>query len=139
MKTSTQIKVRGYHLDGYRHVNNARYLEFMEEARWDYLDRIHALDYFRDSNLAFVIVNINIDYKYPARQGETLTITTWLAEAGNTSFVFRQELFNEEQQKLSAAATVTFVLLDQASGRPVRVSEEARTLLSGASPPQVAQ
>lgn len=31
----TQIKVRGYHLDVYQHVNNARYLEFLEEARWD--------------------------------------------------------------------------------------------------------
>ncbi|MEP8710355.1 hypothetical protein ABKV66_22685, partial [Enterobacter hormaechei] len=30
----TQIKVRGYHLDVYQHVNNARYLEFLEEARW---------------------------------------------------------------------------------------------------------
>lgn len=29
----TQIKVRGYHLDVYQHVNNARYLEFLEEAR----------------------------------------------------------------------------------------------------------
>ncbi|EAB4380520.1 hypothetical protein EBH53_19380 [Salmonella enterica] len=34
----TQIKVRGYHLDVYQHVNNARYLEFLEEARWDGLD-----------------------------------------------------------------------------------------------------
>ena len=31
----TQIKVRGYHLDVYQHVNNARYTEFLEEARWD--------------------------------------------------------------------------------------------------------
>ena len=27
----TFIKVRGYHLDVYQHVNNARYLEFLEE------------------------------------------------------------------------------------------------------------
>ncbi len=26
----TQIKVRGYHLDVYQHVNNARYLEFLK-------------------------------------------------------------------------------------------------------------
>ena len=36
----TQIKVRGYHLDVYQHVNNARYLEFLEEARWDGLEKI---------------------------------------------------------------------------------------------------
>lgn len=29
----TEIIVRGYHLDGYQHVNNARYLEFLEEDR----------------------------------------------------------------------------------------------------------
>ncbi len=27
----TQIKVRGYHLDVYQHVNNARYLEFLRK------------------------------------------------------------------------------------------------------------
>ena len=26
----TKIKVRGFHLDVYQHVNNARYLEFLE-------------------------------------------------------------------------------------------------------------
>ncbi len=30
---SVDIKVRGYHLDIYSHVNNGRYLEFLEEGR----------------------------------------------------------------------------------------------------------
>ena len=34
--SATRIPVRGYHLDVYGHVNNARYLEFLEEARWAY-------------------------------------------------------------------------------------------------------
>ena len=29
-----KLKIRGYHLDVYQHVNNARY-RFLEEARWD--------------------------------------------------------------------------------------------------------
>jgi thioesterase-3 len=29
----TTIKIRGYHLDLNGHVNNARYLEFLEEGR----------------------------------------------------------------------------------------------------------
>ena len=35
---TTDITVRGYHLDLYRHVNNARYLEFLEEARWQFME-----------------------------------------------------------------------------------------------------
>lgn len=131
LKTTTNIKVRGYHLDGYRHVNNARYLEFMEEARWDYLDQINALGYFREKNLAFVIVNINIDYKWPAIQEDILEIGTEIEQTGNTSFVFLQTLHNQTQNKTTAIARVTFVLLDQATGKPMRVSDEARSLLSG--------
>ncbi|MES2628963.1 MAG: thioesterase family protein [Bacteroidota bacterium] len=131
MKTTTNIKVRGYHLDGYRHVNNARYLEFMEEARWDYLDRINALGYFHEQNLAFVIVNITIDYKWPGVQGDVLAIGTEMTETNNTSFVFTQTIFNETAGRDSAIARVTFVLLDQSTGKPVRVTDAARELLTG--------
>jgi len=34
----TKIKVYGYHLDMYGHVNNARYLEFLETARWQLIE-----------------------------------------------------------------------------------------------------
>ncbi|PLK60060.1 thioesterase, partial [Klebsiella quasipneumoniae] len=58
----TQIKVRGYHLDVYQHVNNARYLEFLEEARWDGLENSPAFQWMTEKNIAFVVVNININY-----------------------------------------------------------------------------
>lgn len=131
MKTHTEIKVRGYHLDAYQHVNNARYLEFLEEARWDYLDKINALGYFKEKNLAFVIVNINIDYKWPAVQGDVLSVETFLAETGNTSFIFQQNIHLLNQNRLSAAAKVTFVLVDLKGNKPIRVSDEARELMSG--------
>ncbi|MEK9712132.1 MAG: thioesterase family protein, partial [Thalassolituus sp.] len=35
---AVQIRVRGYHLDVYQHVNNGRYMEFIEEARWAFMD-----------------------------------------------------------------------------------------------------
>ncbi len=36
--TTTTVKVRGYHLDIYQHVDNACYLEFLEEARWAWFE-----------------------------------------------------------------------------------------------------
>ncbi|MDH8096138.1 long-chain acyl-CoA thioesterase FadM, partial [Klebsiella pneumoniae] len=53
----TQIKVRGYHLDVYQHVNNARYLEFLEEARWDGLENSDSFQWMTAHNIAFVVVN----------------------------------------------------------------------------------
>ena len=131
MKSKTHIKVRGYHLDGYQHVNNARYLEFMEEARWDYLDQTGAFQYFNTANMAFVIVNINIDYKYPAVQGDTIVIDSEIQPKGNTSFTFKQIGSHSENGKLVFDATVTFVLIDKTTGKPVRPDEKSRNILLG--------
>ena len=68
----TQIKVRGYHLDVYQHVNNARYLEFLEEARWDGLENSESFQWLTAHNIAFVVVNININYRRPAVLGDVL-------------------------------------------------------------------
>ena len=32
----SEVRVRGFHVDVYQHVNNARYLEFLEDARWHF-------------------------------------------------------------------------------------------------------
>ena len=47
----TQIKVRGYHLDVYQHVNNARYLEFLEEARWHGLENSDSFHWMTAHNI----------------------------------------------------------------------------------------
>lgn len=65
----TYIKVRGYHLDVYQHVNNARYLEFLEEARWEWLEDLDAFHWMTQNNIAFIVVNININYRKPAVLG----------------------------------------------------------------------
>ncbi|MEB1020969.1 YbgC/FadM family acyl-CoA thioesterase, partial [Citrobacter freundii] len=74
----TQIKVRGFHLDVYQHVNNARYLEFLEEARWDGLENSDSFQWMTAHNIAFVVVNININYRRPAVLSDLLTITSCL-------------------------------------------------------------
>ncbi len=81
----TQIKVRGYHLDVYQHVNNARYLEFLEEARWDGLENSPAFQWMMEKNIAFVVVNININYRRPAVLGDVLTVSSKLEQLNGKS------------------------------------------------------
>ena len=61
----TQIKVRGYHLDVYQHVNNARYLEFLEEARWDGLENSPAFQWMMEKNIAFVWIDLKTQKALP--------------------------------------------------------------------------
>ncbi|SPY74369.1 Long-chain acyl-CoA thioesterase FadM [Providencia alcalifaciens] len=40
-----QIKVLGYHIDVFQHVNNARYLEFYEADRWDWMGKANLIEW----------------------------------------------------------------------------------------------
>ncbi|QTH64716.1 acyl-CoA thioesterase [Psychrosphaera ytuae] len=121
MNKTSLIKVRGYHLDVYQHVNNARYLEFLEEARWQYLEESGDIEYFSSLGFAWVIVNININYRASAYMGDTLELTTTLSKIGNKSAVFHQVITKAGTDKVVVDADITFVVIDQKSGKAVPI------------------
>lgn len=129
MQHKTLIKVRGYHLDIYQHVNNARYLEFLEEARWGYLEDSGDIEWFAAHGLAWVIVNININYKVAATMGQTLEVYTQFSKVGGKSAVVSQEVRIAGSDAVAADAQVTFVCLDQKTGKAVTIDGELRTRL----------
>ncbi|HBV40640.1 MAG TPA: thioesterase [Erwinia sp.] len=106
------IKVRGYHLDVYQHVNNARYLEFLEEARWAWLETLSAFRWMHDNRLAFIVVNININYRRPAVLGDELAINSHLVQLGGKSGVIGQTVTLLPEGEAIADATLTFVCVD---------------------------
>ena len=127
-KTITKIDIRGYHLDGYQHVNNARYLEFLEEGRWQHYENISTEAYAK-LGFAFVIVNININYRLPAIFGDVIRIETNIEKIGNSSLVFNQVIFNDKNDKVVCDAKITFVILNQKTGKPFVIDETFRELL----------
>ena len=52
----TEIITRGYHMDIYGHVNNARYLEFLEEDRWAQFEAHIDLARWASRGLVFMVV-----------------------------------------------------------------------------------
>lgn len=78
MKTAIEIKIRGYHVDQLQHVNNARYLEFLEEGRWDYLENHHLISVFHSNNINHSVVNIQINYRKSIFTGQTIQVETEL-------------------------------------------------------------
>jgi thioesterase-3 len=124
----TDIKVRGYHLDLYGHVNNARYLEFLEEARWGFTDTHGSLDYFTAAGIAFVIVNVNINYRRAALMGEELRIETAMKKIGSRSGVIHQVVKLKGTETVVADADVTFVIFDTKRNAAMAMDGELRTM-----------
>ena len=77
MQTKTKIKVRGFHVDHFGHVNNARYLEFLEESRWVYFEKNNLIDdFFHKKGVIPIVKKITIEYLKPSFTGQTLKIKT---------------------------------------------------------------
>lgn len=125
-----EIPVRGYHLDIYAHVNNARYLEFLEEARWAYFEgHLDLPAWRREHGLVFVLVNVNIDYLEPANLGDVLEVTASISKLGNSSVTMEQLVRFKGSDRLAARASVTFVMADEKAGRAAPLEGELRQRL----------
>ncbi|MEM7037490.1 MAG: thioesterase family protein [Bacteroidota bacterium] len=132
METSTiQIKVRGYHLDLYGHVNNARYLEFLEEARWTHYEGRVSKEEFESNRWAFVVVNININYRHPATVGDVIRIETGIKNAGKRSIVMQQRIFLNDTDTLVVEADVTYVIVDGNTNSAIPIDGRLREILVG--------
>lgn len=136
MHHSSTIKVRGYHCDFYGHVNNARYLEFLEEARWAYLEEGLDLEYWHRRGLGFVVVSITIDYRRAVGPNTVLQIDSHLKSLGGKSGVIHQEIREIRdipaggQQDARpggptvAQADITFAVIDLKTGSAVPFTGE---------------
>jgi thioesterase-3 len=123
----TEIIIRGYHLDGYQHVNNARYLEFLEEDRWACMS--DELDYFTEHKLAWIVANININFRSPALLGQHICIETTISKIGNKSGIVTQVIRCKESNNIVADAEVTFVVFDTKTNKVLPIINEILTKL----------
>lgn len=126
MKHIQRIKVRGYHCDFYGHVNNARYLEFLEEARWGFLEEGLDLAYWKERDLGFIVASVTINYRRPAGLGVALEIHSHMSHLGGKSGVIHQEVINADTGKMVADADVTFVVINLNTGKAQAMEGEVK-------------
>ncbi len=123
MKSSIEIKVRNYHLDQFGHVNNARYLEFLEEGRWTYSEENGLVEIYEKQKIGHVAVNININYRKGAVAGDILSIETDVNQKSQKSVTMHQKVFKKGIKTLIADAAVTNVFLDEKTGKVITTEE----------------
>ncbi len=122
--STTRIRIRGYHEDRFGHVNNARYLELLEEARWnDFEQRGIDSAVLRELGIFPVVIRLAITYRRPASTGDVLELTTRVAEGGRRKVTLHQEARFAPSGDLCIEAEVTAVFLDEATGRPVTLND----------------
>ena len=128
-QTKTTIRVQGFHLDRYGHVNNARYLEFLEMGRWDFIRTYLDMDLMNKRKWGFFVTNINIDYKRSATLDDLLLVETQVKEIGQVKSVMFQQIFNQPNGELVSVASITFAMMNLETQKVLRVKNELKDFL----------
>jgi len=126
MEVSLDIIVRSTEIDVNGHVNNAKYLEYIEWGREEWYEKAGlSYDTFLEMGIQTVTVNININYRKECVQNDRLKIITRPERVGRTSYVLRQEIYNQNGE-LCADALVTSVTMDATTRKSREVPDELR-------------
>ena len=120
------VRVRNYHLDGYGHVNNARYLEFLEEARWAFFEEHGLLSEI--DGLMLVVVRTDIRYRRAAIDGDILRFEGRLKELTSRHIILTQNIVLPSG-KNAVEAESTLMVVSAESGRSISIPEPLFTLL----------
>ena len=128
MQPIVEIKICGYHIDHFSHVNHTRYLEFLEEGRWSYFEEKNLFQSFHEKGIIHAVVNININYKKSAKVGDVLIIKTDLLKTGKNSFTMFQKIFLKDTDILVVDAEVTNVFIDMNTGKVTPIDTQIISL-----------
>ena len=124
----TEITVRGWSLDLYGQVSNAKFMEFLEEARWNHFEGFFESGMFIDLGLAFVLVNVNISYRDGSRLGDVLAISTRIARVGTKSITLAHEVLRKSDHQIILDGEVKFVVKDLEKGIAVPIAGRMRDM-----------
>lgn len=104
------VTVRGYELDSFGHVNNAVYLNYVEQAQWEMLRKSDTFAYFQESEIVPAIIEINIRYIREAKIFDEIKIKSRI-ESKPPYFQFIHNLYNTKNNLKSCKATVLHLYL----------------------------
>jgi acyl-CoA thioester hydrolase len=116
-------------LDPTGHVNNAQYLDFLQEAIMEVFDTFDLAD-SHDGVIGWVIRKAHIEYLQQARIGDTLIITTYLSDIKRASAIRHYLIRDEKSEELVARAYLLFASIDLSTGRPTRIPADTLAALT---------
>jgi YbgC/YbaW family acyl-CoA thioester hydrolase len=106
-----KLNVHGYELDSYGHVNNANYLNYFEQARWEIFRPLYLDNYFRDNHFLLVVTEMNIRYSKEVKLFDELVIRTKVTKE-SPYLVFYHKMYFAGTKVKVCSATVKTLLTD---------------------------
>jgi acyl-CoA thioester hydrolase len=120
-----RFRVRHYELDSFGHVNNAVYVNYMQEAAIEAsADAGFGTAWYGERGTSWVIRRLSIRYLLPARYHDELEVKTWISEVRRATCTREYLITRTSDRARIARARVQWVYLDSRAGRLTRLPPE---------------
>lgn len=123
-----ELSVRFRDLDPLRHVNNAIFNTYFEEARIHFLHGIEALGKELGKTRSLVLVHLNIDYTDQITYPSDMTIGSRIAKIGNSSITTFQACYETKSRQMKAVSESVLVWYDMTNKKPSRLPDFSNEL-----------
>ena len=121
------IKTRWRDLDAFRHVNNATFLSYIEDARILFFKRW--LINLEEKSL--IVASVKIDYISQLEHPADIIIGQKISRIGTKSFDIQSAIFTKKEARLVCTSTVTSVCFNFLKNQSVEVFKEIKEDYNG--------
>ncbi|MFT4179332.1 MAG: thioesterase family protein [Thermomonas sp.] len=117
------IQLRWSDLDAFNHVNNARYLTFLEQARIEWFETIGEPWVTEES--APVVASATLNFKRPIEYPANVSVELFTERLGNTSVTIGHRIVADDGT-LHCDGNVVAVWVDRRNGKPTPLPAAVR-------------
>ena len=135
---SKTFVIPGDAIDELGHVNNLKYLAWMQEIAIQHsAAKGWPVERYLGSGAVWVVRSHFITYLRAAFEAETITLQTWVAEIKQRSSLRKYRVLRTNDKSVLVEAETNWVYVDRRSGRPLRIPDDLRAAF-GALPTEKA-
>jgi acyl-CoA thioester hydrolase len=120
------VQVRYGDLDPQWHVNNSRYLTFIESARLAYIQQLGLWDGKSFMELGLIVADVHMTYIEPIQPGQTIKVGVKATRIGNKSLDFEYQIEDADSGNVLATATTIMVAYSYHTLSTIRVTDKWR-------------
>lgn len=119
------LSVRWRDLDAFNHVNNSKFLSYLEEARLRWMIGLPG-DWI-DENVAPLVAAAHVNYRRPIEWPNEISVELFVERLGRTSLTIGHRIVHaDDASVLYADGNVVMVWIDKARGQAAALPESVR-------------
>ncbi|WP_442587104.1 acyl-CoA thioesterase [Pedobacter sp. AW31-3R] len=122
----SELKVRPDDIDMFNHVHNSKYFDYVLAARYDQMEQFYKMpmESFLNSGFGWVVRTAYVDFKRPLILGDVIKVRTGILSINEKGCRVQFEIENIRTKKIASDGWFDYVLIDIATGKGCKVSDE---------------